>query len=292
MTIIQDLSKNRFPVRRMDFDFAEIKQYWFNNDAGLTHFMTALSALFPVGERFFVDSVRALRKDPKIANNVDLQAQISAFIGQEAMHSKEHHALNMQVGEFGYKEIEWMEAVTATVLSARKILTPFAPIEMIDLAATCALEHFTALLAEQVLNDPKFQRMLADDPVMLKLWLWHCVEETEHKAVAYDVYQQIYGTDKGSAYVLRIVAILMATTLILGTQTYFTARLLKKDDKLAPQHWLKVANTFYGLNGLFVRAIPHFLDYFKPSFHPNDHDTVRMLSDWKAKLSLSDYKPS
>jgi len=169
MTSIPDLSRNRFPVRRMDFDFAETKKYWFNNDAGLTHFMTALSALFPVGERFFVDSVRAVRKNPKIADNVDLQAQISAFIGQEAMHSKEHHALNMHASEFGYKDIEWMEAFTATVLSARKILTPFAPIEMIDLAATCALEHFTALLAEQVLNNPKFQSMMAGDPIMLKL---------------------------------------------------------------------------------------------------------------------------
>ncbi|AXI02414.1 metal-dependent hydrolase [Aquirhabdus parva] len=292
MTSIPDLSRNRFPVRRMDFDFAETKQYWFNNDAGLTHFMTALSALFPVGERFFVDSVRAVRKNPKIADNVDLQAQISAFIGQEAMHSKEHHALNMHASEFGYKDIEWMEAFTATVLSARKILTPFAPIEMIDLAATCALEHFTALLAEQVLNNPKFQSMMAGDPVMLKLWLWHCVEETEHKAVAYDVYKNIYGTDKGSAYVLRIVGILMATTLILGTQSYFTARLLQKDGKLAPKYWLKVANTFYGINGLFIKAIPHFLDYFKPSFHPNDHNTIRLLSDWKRNLSLSEYKPS
>lgn len=289
MTSLQDLSANRFPVRRMDFDFGHIQRYWLNGDAGLTHFMTALSALFPVGERFFVDSVRAVRKNPKIADNVDLQAQISAFIGQEAMHSKEHHALNMQAGEFGYKDIEWMERATATVLSARHILKPFAPIEMIDLAATCALEHFTALLAEQVLNNPKFQSELASDPTMQKLWLWHCVEETEHKAVAYDVYKNIYGTDKGAGYVLRIVGILMATSLILGTQTYFTARLLAKDGKLAPQHWLKVANTFYGVRGLFTKAIPHFLDYFRPNFHPNDHDTVQLLRTWKDNLSFADY---
>lgn len=288
MTSLQDISANRFPVRRMDFDFGNIQRYWFNGDAGLTHFMTALSALFPVGERFFVDSVRAVRKDPKIANNVDLQAQISAFIGQEAMHSKEHHALNMQIGEFGYKDIEWMEQATATVLSARHILKPFAPSEMIDLAATCALEHFTALLAEQVLSNPKFQSEMGSDPTMLKLWLWHCVEETEHKSVAYDVYQQIYGSDKGAGYLLRIVGILMATSLILVAQTYFTARLLAKDGKLAPQHWLKAANTFYGVRGLFTKAIPHFLDYFRPNFHPNDHDTLQLLRTWKDNLSFAD----
>jgi predicted metal-dependent hydrolase len=289
MTVIQDLSPNRFPVRRMDFDFGKIQRYWFNNDAGLTHFMTALSALFPVGERFFVDSVRALRKHPNIVNNVDLQAQISAFIGQEAMHSKEHHAMNMKFGEFGYEEIEWMEQATATVLKARFVLKPIAPIEMIDLAATCALEHFTALLAERILNNPKFLKELESDPVMFKMWIWHTIEETEHKAVAYDVYQHVYGTDKGGAYVLRIVGILMATSLILTAQTYFTARLLKKDRKLSPKYWLHAAATFYGPRGLFVKAIPHFLDYFRPSFHPNDHDAVAMLKEWKEKLSFSDY---
>ncbi len=35
-----------FPVRRMDFEFAQVPRYWANYDAGLTHFMTALSALF------------------------------------------------------------------------------------------------------------------------------------------------------------------------------------------------------------------------------------------------------
>lgn len=289
MTSLQDLSTNRFPVRRMDFDFAELKRYWLNNDVGLTHFMTALSAFFPVGERFFVDSVRALRKHPNVADNVDLQAQISAFIGQEAMHSKEHHAMNMKFGEFGYEDIAWMEQATATVLKARFIFKPLADMEQINLAATCALEHFTALLAEQVLNNPKFLSELESDPLMFKMWAWHAIEETEHKAVAYDVYQQIYGTDKGSAYVWRVVALIMATVLILSAQTYFTARLLRKDGKLSPKYWLHAANTFYGPRGMITQSIPHFLDYFRPSFHPNNHDTVQMLKDWKAKLSFSDY---
>lgn len=289
MTVIQDLSAHRFPVRRMDFDFEQIKRYWFNNDVGMTHFMTALSAFFPVGERFFVDSVRALRKHPNIANNVDLQAQISAFIGQEAMHSKEHHAMNMRFAEFGFNEMVWMETATATVLKARFMFKPFFPMDMINLSATCALEHFTALLAERVLNEPKFLSELESDPLMFKLWAWHAIEETEHKSVAYDVYQQVYGTDKGSAYLLRIIGILMATVLILSAQTYFTARLLAKDGKLSPKYWLHAANTFYGPRGLFTKALPHFVDYFRPGFHPTDHDTTQMLKDWKEKLSFSDY---
>jgi predicted metal-dependent hydrolase len=289
MTIAQNLTTNRFPVRRMDFDFSAVDRYWFKGDAGLTHFMTALSTLFPVGERFFVDAVRAVRYHEAIKDNVDLQAQISAFIGQEAMHSKEHHAMNRHAEQFGYEDIEWMEKTTGTVLSARNIFKPFLKMEMVNLAATCALEHFTALLAEQVMKHPELQAELASDPTMYKLWMWHCVEETEHKAVAYDVYQSIYGSDRGVPYVLRIVAIIMATSLILGTQSYFTARLLAKDRKLAPKYWLKAVNRFYGFNGLFTRAIPHYLDYLRPSFHPNDHDAVAMLKETKRKLSFADY---
>ena len=65
-----------FPVRRMDFEFGEVPRYWANGDAALTHFMTALSALFPEGEQFFVNSTRAVRNDPKLADP-RLQKEIS-----------------------------------------------------------------------------------------------------------------------------------------------------------------------------------------------------------------------
>ena len=76
-----------FPVRRMNFDFDHVPEYWMHGSAGLTHFMTALSALFPAGEKFFIDSVRAVRQHSAIKDNAELQKEISAFIGQEAMHT-------------------------------------------------------------------------------------------------------------------------------------------------------------------------------------------------------------
>ena len=85
-----------FPVRRMSFDFDQVSEYWMNGSAGLTHFMTALSALFPAGEKFFIDSVRAVRQHPAIKDNEALQKEISAFIGQEAMHTQEHVGFNAQ----------------------------------------------------------------------------------------------------------------------------------------------------------------------------------------------------
>ncbi|MBA1914568.1 metal-dependent hydrolase, partial [Escherichia coli] len=70
--------------------------------AGLTHFMTALSALFPAGEKFFIDSVRAVRNHPKLKDNEVLQKEISAFIGQEAMHTQEHVGFNASAQKYGH----------------------------------------------------------------------------------------------------------------------------------------------------------------------------------------------
>ena len=64
--------------------------------------MTALSALFPEGEQFFVNSTRAVRNDPKLLILSITKKEISAFIGQEAMHSKEHLAFNAAAQTYGY----------------------------------------------------------------------------------------------------------------------------------------------------------------------------------------------
>ena len=92
-----------FPFRRMQFDFNEVPEYWMDGSAGLTHFMTALSALFPAGEKFFIDSVRAVRQHPAVKNNEALQKEISEFIGQEAMHTHEHAGFNASAEKYGQR---------------------------------------------------------------------------------------------------------------------------------------------------------------------------------------------
>jgi len=88
-----------FPVRRQDFEFEQVPRYWVNGDAFMTHVFNGMSALFPDGERFFVASVRAVRE---AVNDPQLQKDISAFIGQEAMHA----------GTEGWSEEELANLVT------------------------------------------------------------------------------------------------------------------------------------------------------------------------------------
>lgn len=279
-----------FPVRRMNFDFNDVPEYWMNGSAGLTHFMTALSALFPAGEKFFIDSVRAVRYHPSIKDDEALQKEISAFIGQEAMHTQEHVNFNASAQKFGH-DVETLEKFTDTAIQTAiqafvKIVKPFGLTkEMVDLTATTALEHFTATIASQLLVNKHIQELMTDE-TMSTMWYWHAIEENEHKAVAFDVYEGVFG--KGvKAYALRTSSLVFAMTLIFLIQSSFVLRLLKQDKKLNLDELSVIYKYAYSPSkGIITGMAKEMLAYFKPGFHPNDLDTVGLLKTWKAKLGL------
>ena len=124
------------------------------------------------------------------------------------------------------------------------------------------------------------------DPTMSYMWYWHAVEENEHKAVAFDVYQGVFGTGV-KAYALRSSALVIAMALIFAAQSSFVIRLLKNDGKLN----LKELGTIYKYayspsKGIIAGMTREMLAYFRPNFHPNDLDTVELLETWKAKLGI------
>lgn len=264
-----------FPVRRMDFTFSETPKYWWDGQPFMTHFMNNLSSLFPYGEKFFVDSVRAVREriqDPQ------LQKDVSAFIGQEAMHSKEHAAYNEYADEHGI-DLETLELRIKVLLeSISKVTT-----KKHQLAITCALEHFTATMAEQLLKREDLSGQMKSDK-MYKLWMWHAVEENEHKAVAYDVYQQVYG-----GYFTRTAVMLLTTVIFLSVIAGFQINLLRRDGQLfnwrSWKHGLGVL--LHPRSGYFVNLIRPWLDYFRPGFHPFDHDTKALETRWKEQLDFA-----
>lgn len=279
-----------FPVRRMNFNFDTVPEYWMGGNAGLTHFMTALSALFPAGEKFFIDSVRAVRYHPILKNNADLQKEISAFIGQEAMHTHEHVGFNASAQKFGH-DVDALERHTDTVIqTTRKFMAKLAkPIgitqEMVDLTTTTALEHFTATIASQLLTNSHIQELMTDD-TMKTMWLWHAIEENEHKAVAYDVFKGVFG--KGlRAYALRTSSLVISMVILFFIQNYFLWRLLKQDKQLNLENLRMIYRYAYSPSkGIITGMGKEMLLYFNPNFHPNDFDTTTLLNTWKAKLGF------
>ncbi len=129
------------PPRRLDFQFDDktTARYFYDNDPFLSAFWLSLSALFPEGEAFFVDSVRHYRKD---ITDPKLKAQVAGFIGQEAMHSKEHEAWNEMGVKFGYPT-DKLDKTLGKLLGLVQKRTP----KIFQLAATVCLEHYTAIIA-------------------------------------------------------------------------------------------------------------------------------------------------
>ncbi|WP_410209818.1 metal-dependent hydrolase [Aquirhabdus sp.] len=273
--------KASFPVRRMDFEFADVPEFWAADDAGVTFFLTAMSALFPAGEQFFVDAVRSVRYEGALKDDLAMQKEISAFIGQEAMHSKEHHQFNAAGKAYGH-DVDTLERWTDSVLG---LADRFHLSNKLQLGITCALEHFTATIASELMRREDLHELM-HSPVMYKMWLWHAVEETEHKSVAYNVYEKLYG--KGvRAYATRASTMALAMVLLFLVHTTFMARLMAQRGKMRPSDWVPAMKMMYGgRKGLMSRIVPDLFDYFRPNFHPEQHDTTALLEKYKKLLNF------
>ena len=260
-------------VRRLQFNPQAIRRHYFANSPVMSHLLTALSSTFPIGEQFFVHSVRNVRDKVKDEN---LQAQIAAFIGQEAMHSKAHAEFNAAWRSEDYN-LDRFQAWLARKDDYVKNLHP-----KIQLAITCAFEHFTALLGGYILRHPEVLATLDEDAA--KLWVWHAIEEIEHRAVAFDVYQTVYGDDKIRRMIMRSV-----TTGFASLTLYSATRLFLQDKKKSLP---KVGGNIFGfylLGKMFLQLAPEYLAYFKTDFHPSEIDYTKLVIYWKQRLA-EDYQ--
>ncbi|WP_127492007.1 metal-dependent hydrolase [Acinetobacter calcoaceticus] len=266
----QDFSKISasidIPVRTMDFTFSdEIPEFWFNNNALLTMLLTALSSAFPDGERQFIHSVRNYQA--KIEDPVLLK-QVRAFIGQEAHHGKEHDALNAVMLKKGYpvdriyKRFKKMNCLMQEQFSTAH-----------QLACTVCMEHLTAILADYFISTAPQDLELFNTHVR-KIWAWHAIEETEHKAVAFDVYQSLVNRP----YFLRLVMIETTLSFLVIT-TRGTTELLRASGKQRDLKELYQGFRYlFGKQGLVRRIGRHYLDFFSADFHPWQHDNRDMMN--------------
>ena len=260
-------------VRRLQFNPKAIRRHYFANSPVMSHLLTALSSTFPIGEQFFVHSVRNVRD--KVMDK-KLQAEIAAFIGQEAMHSKAHAEFNDAWRRDDYN-LDRFQAWLGRKNSYVKSLHP-----KIQLAITCAFEHFTALLGGYILRHPEVLSTLDDDAI--KLWVWHAIEEIEHRAVAFDVYQHIYGDDKIRRMMMRSV-----TTGFASLTFYSATKLFMQDKKKSLP---KLGGNLFGaylLAKMFIQLTPEYLAYYKADFHPTEIDYSNLVAYWKKRLA-EDYQ--
>ncbi|WP_287028499.1 metal-dependent hydrolase [Pseudomonas sp. UBA6310] len=250
--------------RHLDFDLPDpLPRHWHGGDAFKSHLFDAMSVLFPDGERFFIDSVRQFRDQ---ITDPTLKEQIRGFIGQEGHHSREHLQYSQRLRELGYAIEPIERRARGRIRYAQKRLSPQR-----QLTATAALEHITAIMADQVLREPECLR--GAEANMARLWRWHALEETEHKAVAFDVYQQVCG----SRQLLRR-AMRLATLFFVLDTTRGLVHMLSRDGLLWNWRvWRDGLQWMWGRNGVFRPLLRTYRDFFDSGFHPWQHDNLELL---------------
>ncbi len=243
---------------------------WAGGDVVATAVFNALSLTFPDGERMFMDAVRHY----KHLCTGKLLEDANAFIIQEAIHTREHVMLNKVMDGQNYP----LDAIRANIKYRTQMAEKMGPMTM--LAATIALEHFTALLGNAMLEDGSLLEGAPDD--VRRMWQWHALEETEHKAVAYDVFNvATAGMGKWHRFSIRARAMFFITIQFSLNITQYSSMLLAADGMNRTKATFKVLWFLFGKPGFFRTGWKGYWDWYKPSFHPWDHDNSAMLDKWR-----------
>ena len=247
---------------------------WHGGRVEATAIYNALSTTFPVGEAFFVESVRAFREGapPKLAE------EIKGFTTQEAIHSREHAAFNRRAVDSGY-DLSKLEEQVDFRLAVTKSKPP-----IVSLAATMALEHFTAILAHELLKDP---RHLAEaDPEAADLWRWHACEEIEHKGVAYDTW--LHATrnwPRKKRWEVKAKVMLFVTRNFVVDRTAGALELMRQDGVTGFKAWSRLIWYSWIRPGMFRKIGVAWFKFFLPGFHPWNEDDRDLLRAYEASTA-------
>jgi hypothetical protein len=248
-----------------------MKRLWHGGSVEATAIYNALSSTFPKGEAYFVESVRAYREGapPKLA------MEIQAFTTQEAIHSREHDAFNKRAERAGY-DLSKLEQRVGERLAISKGRPP-----IVNVAATMALEHFTAILAHQLLANPR--HLAGADPEAAELWRWHSCEEIEHKGVAYDTW--LYATRDWPQYKrwkVKAKVMLLVTRNFVVDRTMGSLELMRQDGVTGFEAWSRLLWYIWVRPGMFRKIAGAWLKYFLPGFHPWNEDDRHLLRAYEA----------
>lgn len=251
-------------------------RWWHGGDPVATAYFNALSAAFPQGETFFIESVRRYRDSV----HEPLRQQIAAFVQQEAMHTREHVVFNKLLRIAGY-DLTAMDAETR-----RRVDEARNRPHLVQLALTVALEHFTAIMAHSLLTE---REPLPGAPEeVLRLWQWHAIEEIEHKAVAYDTYLAVTQHMSG----LRRWALRCHVMALVSVQFWYSnfqrmADFFRQDGMNTPHTWWRVAKYLLVKPGMMRRIFWDYLRFFGPGFHPWHRDDRKLIARIETQLTLT-----
>lgn len=233
------------------------------------------SLTMPYLEPFLIKTVREAMMQ---LTDEGLKADARGFIGQEGQHYMNHQRYNDTLKRKGYTDLSDVEAEMTEDykrLQGKSLRW--------RLAYTAGFETMTMGITEWLISARK-DLFVDADPVVTSLVLWHMVEETEHKTVAFELYQELFGN-----YFARLVGLVYATYHISKFSRRAYKRMMKRDGtwgslRCRVRLWAMVAK--FGWN-----IAPALLRSLFPGHHPDhvtDPDWVTEWADAYAGLSGDD----
>ena len=239
---------------------------WCGGDAFKSAFFNALSMSFPVGEQFFIDSVREGAKQMDDATREKFAEEVKGFIGQEATHRRIHALFNGHIELQGFKNI-------IAERSANRIKANSHQNVRQQLAATAATEHFTDIFADWLLSHPEIFE--GTEPRLKTMWQWHAAEEAEHRCTAFDVYKALGGNEKWRIRIFHYVTYTFLTDVMLQTMHN-----LWRDGSLFKfSTWKSGYKLLLAKDGLLTSNFGHWKSYKKASFHPAQQSD-KLSQEW------------
>jgi uncharacterized protein len=250
------------------------ERHWVRKDPYATAFFNALSAVFPHGETFMIRSlIPWVDRVP-----VSLRPEVEAFIEQEAGHSREHVAMNKALINAGYDIAPLDRKIRGFVAFFEDAS------DTVKLTATMCIEHFTAIIAAELLENRDHLAGVDDD--MFELWLWHAIEEVEHKGVAFDVWNYaVKDWNPVRRYLWRSVFMLAVTTSFFINRTLGQIELLRQDGYGFFWSLKRVLQTGFGKGGIGRNVLRPWAGFFRPGYHPWDQDDRLLLAQGEADLA-------
>ena len=246
-------------VRRLGVDLdTPFPVRWNGGDAFRSALFNALSMSFPVGEQYFIDSVRAGAAALPDAERERFAAEIRGFVGQEATHRHLHGRFNAVLAAQG--QVNTIEA------RAARRMASYAGIDVRNhVAATAATEHFTAVFADWLLRHP--EALAGAEPRLRLLWEWHSAEEAEHRSTAFDLYHALGGTHAWRVRIFRFITV----QFLLDIARQTMRNLWHDRALLRPSTWTSAAAYLFGRDGFVRGNVRAWKAYTAKDFHPSKH---------------------
>lgn len=251
---------NPLVVRRLLVDLdTPVGALWNGGDAFRSAFFNALSFSFPAGEQFFIDSVKMGVPLLQGAARERFEAELKAFIGQEATHRRIHEKLNAHLERAGLVNT-WAGRIVA-----RRGLLAQADAR-IWIGVTAATEHLTAVFSEYMLSHPA--AVAGAEQRLVDLWMWHSAEEAEHRSTTFDLYRALGGNERWRLRLFRVVSWHFAVDVLRQT----LANLRATGTLWRWSSWRGGWHLLFGRDGLVRFGWARWRRYTRADFHPAQGD--------------------